>query len=79
MILISHEALKSRLSQGAVTFFFKKIGGELRQAIGTTDLSRIPTLGQPKGGRKPPGVTPFFDLEKNEWRSVSHEKEIWIM
>lgn len=78
MIPISHDALQARLRSGAVTFFFHKVGGELRKAIGTTDLSRVPTSGQPKGGTKPPGVTTFFDLEKNEWRSVSHSKEIWI-
>ncbi len=78
MIPISHDSLRDRLRQGAVTFFFKKVGGELRQALGTTDLSRIPASGQPKGGNKPSGVTTFFDLEKSVWRSVSHSKEIWI-
>jgi len=75
---ISHESLKERLHIGPVKFFFRKVGGDLRPAFGTTDLNRIPSSGQPKGGAKPPGVTPFFDLEKNMWRSVAHSQEIWI-
>jgi len=75
---ISHDLLRERLHNGPVKFFFRKVGGELRQALGTTDLNRIPSGGQPKGGVKPPGVTPFFDLEKSMWRSVAHSQEVWI-
>lgn len=78
MIPISHDSLKDRLRKGATKFYFRKVSGDLRQALGTTDLSRIPSSGQPKGGAKPQGVTTFFDLEKNVWRSVSHSQEIWI-
>lgn len=75
---ISHESLRDRLRQSAVKFFFRKVNGELRPAFGTTDLTRIPSSGQPKGGQRPPGVTTFFDLEKSEWRSISHSQEVWI-
>lgn len=78
MIPISHDTLRDRLRNGAVKFFFKKVSGELRQALGTTDLARIPSSGQPKGGKKPEGVTTFFDLEKSMWRSVSHSQQIWV-
>lgn len=78
MTPISHDLLRERLRSGAVTFFFRKVGGDLRKALGTTDLSRIPTSGQPKGGARPNGVTTFFDLEKSLWRSISHSQEIWV-
>lgn len=75
---ISHDLLKDRLRNGAVKFYFKKVGGDLRPAMGTLQMNRIPASGMPKGGAAPIGVTPYFDLEKNAWRSVSHTKEIWI-
>jgi hypothetical protein len=75
---ISHETLRSRLRNGAVTFSFRKTDGSLRRALGTLDLTRIPESGKPKGGSAPPGVTTFFDLEKSAWRSVSCTQEIWI-
>ena len=75
---ISHEQLSERLRNGVVRFYFHKVGGELRIASGTKDLTRIPTSGQPKGGQAPPSVTTFFDLEKNSWRSVSFSKEVWV-
>jgi hypothetical protein len=59
---ISHEQLSERLRNGVVRFYFHKVGGELRIASGTKDLTRIPTSGQPKGGQAPPSVS----------------KEVWI-
>jgi hypothetical protein len=78
MIPISHDVLRDRLRNGAVKFYFRKVKGDLRAAFGTLDLSRVPASGQPKGGQRPPGVTSYFDLEKNVWRSVSHSQEIWL-
>jgi hypothetical protein len=75
---ISHEVLRNRLREGAVTFSFRKTDGSLRRALGTLDLTRIPSSGHPKGGDAPKGVTTFFDLEKSAWRAVSHTQEIWI-
>jgi hypothetical protein len=75
---ITHEQLKDRLRQGVVKFYFHKVGGELRIAMGTRDLSRIPVSGHPKGGSAPSSVTTFFDLEKNAWRSISVTKEVWV-
>ena len=75
---ITHQALRERLSTGSVKFYFRKTNGDLRLALGTRDLTRIPQTGQPKGGEAPPGVTSFFDLEKAAWRSISHTQEIWV-
>jgi hypothetical protein len=78
LVTITHEVLKERLRRGSVRFYFRKTDGTLRIAMGTLDLTRVPTSGQPKGGNAPQGVTSFFDLEKSAWRSVSHTQQIWI-
>ena len=75
---ITHQTLGERLRNGTVKFYFRKTNGDLRIALGTKDLTRIPRTGQPKGGNAPVGVTAFYDLEKSDWRSVSHTQEIWI-
>lgn len=78
LVNITHEVLRERLRQGTVRFYFRKTDGSLRIAMGTLDLTRVPSSGQPRGGNAPQGVTTFFDLEKNAWRSVSHTQQIWI-
>ena len=75
---ISHADLKKKLNGGSLKFYYRKVGGELRIATGTRDLSRIPASGQPKGGQAPDSVTTFFDLEKSAWRSISVTKEVWV-
>ena len=78
LVNITHEDLKTRLKSGSVKFYFRKVGGELRIAMGTLDLSRIPAAGQPKGGKGPNNCTAYYDLEKGHWRTVSESQEIWI-
>jgi hypothetical protein len=75
---ITHEDLKQKLNQGSVKFYFRKVGGELRIALGTLDLNRLPQDKIPKGGKKPGNATAYYDLEKGQWRSVSETQEIWI-
>jgi hypothetical protein len=71
--------LKAALTRGTVEFAFKKLGGELRTAIGTTRLGLIPLESHPKGVRPAPqSVIAFFDIEKREWRAVSVNSEIFI-
>lgn len=74
---ITHEELKSLLKQGPVDFSFRKKDGSLREAKGTLELSNVPIESQPKGGKGPTGVI-FFDLDKNGWRCVSLESEIYV-
>lgn len=72
--------LKRALARGVVQFAFKKLGGELRTAVGTTSLSSIPRENHPKGVRPAPeSIVAFFDLEKREWRAVSARTEIFIV
>lgn len=75
---ITHEQLKSLLKDGPLRFSFIKTNGELRQAYGTTNLSRIPQSAHPKGGDAPNGVTCYFDLDKNAWRSISINQSIAV-
>jgi hypothetical protein len=75
---ITHADLKTKLKTGSLKFYFRKVGGDLREAIGTLDLSRVPSIHQPKGGKVSGDQTAYYDLEKGSWRSVSSSQEIWI-
>jgi hypothetical protein len=71
--------LRSRLREGVVQFAFEKLDGSLRTAIGTTNLSSIPTESHPQGVRESSEkVVTFFDMEKKEWRSVSILRKIYL-
>jgi len=71
--------LRSRLNAAIISFAFKKLDGTLRTATGTTCLDCIPPRFHPKGGRPAsPKVVAFFDTEKQEWRTVSTRKEIYL-
>jgi len=73
---MSHQAistadLRTRLHAGVVEFFFVKKDGSLREVLGTTNLTHIPTSGHPSGDRRSSHkVVPFFDLRKQEWRCM---------
>jgi hypothetical protein len=75
---ITHDDLKKGLKSGSFKFYFRKVGGSLRIALGTLDLDRVPTLDHPKGGTSPGAKTSYDDLEKGAWRSVSESQEIWV-
>lgn len=75
---IDHAELRNKLKGGSLKFYYRKVGGELREAIGTLDLDRIPSKNHPKGGTVPGDQTAYYDLEKGSWRSVSSTQEIWI-
>lgn len=74
---ISHETLRASLRRGAFRFYFRKISGDLRVAIGTLNMEKIPKLSHPKGGKISDKQTAYYDLVKGEWRSVSKSQEIW--
>ena len=79
LTITTPEILRSQLREGVVQFAFKKVDGSLRTAVGTTNLTTIPTESHPKGVRasSEKQVT-FFDIEKREWRSVSILREIYL-
>lgn len=78
LVQITHEKLRIRLRKGAVRFYFRKVGGELRIAIGTLNLSAVPAKKRPKGGIPPNNCTSYYDIEKKAWRAISKAQEIWI-
>ena len=75
---INPQELRNRLNVGTVQFAFKKLDGTLRTALGTTLLEHLPHQNHPKGGSSSPKVVTYFDLQKQEWRSVSVNQEIFI-
>lgn len=70
--------LRSLLRQKILNFEFIKLNGEIRPAKGTTMMKYIPQAAHPKGIRpSSPKVATFYDLQKQDWRSVSQRsKEI---
>lgn len=76
--------LKTLLSEGQVTFTFRKANGEIRTATGTRILNPAIAMGftdadMPKGaGREIPGVIAFWDIDKGAWRSVREDSIISI-
>lgn len=76
--------LKTMLSEGLVTFTFKKVNGEIRSATGTRILKPYIAMGftdadMPKGtGKETPGVVAFWDIDKGAWRSVREDSIISI-
>lgn len=76
--------LKTMLSEGLVTFTFKKVNGEIRTATGTRILKPSIAMGftdadMPKGtGKEAPGVVAFWDIDKGAWRSVREDSIISI-
>ena len=75
---ISHDDLREKLRQGAQKFYFRKVDGDLRIALGTLDLSRVPAGQLPKGGKISDKQVAYYDLEKGQWRSVSKTQEVWV-
>lgn len=70
--------LRALLRQKILNFQFIKLDGEIRDAKGTLMMKYVPQSQHPKGIRpSSPKVATFYDLEKNDWRSVSQRsKEI---
>jgi hypothetical protein len=75
---ITHETFREGLRKGSFKFYFRKVSGELRIALGTLDLERVPSGKHPKGGKISDRQIAYYDLEKGEWRSVSKSQEIWV-
>lgn len=73
------ESIRDALSNGFARFTYYKKDGTFRRALGTRSSSLIPTDKLPKGDMSDGSATwedsakaiPYFDLDKNEWRSFS--------
>ena len=73
-----HE-LKERMKTSVVEFYFVKKDGTLRHAFGTTmpslAVKHINGRGIP---RESVNTTPFFCVEKGEWRSLRYESIVKV-
>lgn len=73
------ESFRYALSNGFARFTYYKKDGTTRTALGTRAPSLIPVDKLPKGDMSDGSATwensakaiPYFDLDKNEWRSFS--------
>lgn len=74
-IRIEPEFLTSHLQKGEVSFLFEKLDGTLRESKGTTSPH---ILGEVKKGNPPGDALPFFDLDKNQWRSVAQGQKMYF-
>lgn len=78
------ENIKNLLTTSIVTFTFTKANGETQVARGTRMLDPRVATGYsdeyaPKGtGRETPGVIPYWDCDKEAWRSVREDSIISI-
>lgn len=74
------EDLKKLMQSQVVEFSYIKKDGTTRTAHGTTNLDLVEEFGQdklPKGtGTEPNGVTRYFDVDKEAWRSFQNESYI---
>ncbi len=74
------QELIERLQKGKVRFTFIKADGSLREAYGTKVLDFVPFNKHPQGAKKPSDdVITFFDLEKNEWKSLKRNTNVSIL
>jgi hypothetical protein len=81
MVTISKSAkqlAKALTSNATFTFSFVKKNGDLRQATGTITDSLIPKELRGKKMQSTANAVTFFDLNKNEWRSVSATSPIYF-
>jgi hypothetical protein len=76
-IEIEHNCFENKLTLGELKFEYKKNDGSLREARGTTKVDFIPEGLKPNGGSRSTKGTPYFDLDLNEWRSVSSHSKIY--
>lgn len=70
------ESFRDKLRTGVYRFSYFKKDGDIREARGTLDLSRIPAEHQPKPLSGAPDVRPecyetfvYYDLDAHGWRS----------
>ena len=68
------EHFKEAMSNGFARFTYTKKDGSTRTALGTRSPSLIPVDKAPKGEKDincQLSTFPYFDLDKNEWRSFN--------
>ena len=75
---LTHKSFEEKIKSGELKFEYTKKDGSIREAKGTSRLDMIPEGLHPKGGIKATKGTPYFDIEINEWRSVTADSLISV-
>jgi len=68
---VTRKKLEEKLTKGEVKFSYEKLDGSIREVRGTTNVEMIPEEWRPTGGSLAHGGTAYFDLDIQEWRSIS--------
>lgn len=71
------ETLIENLSEGVVSFKYRKSDGSLREAKGTTNLNLIPEANRPATTVVTDGpAISYFDVDANGWRSFRRDSVV---
>lgn len=73
--------LREAMKNGVVTFQYKKKNGTIRTAKGTMNMNIINDEYSFKGGYGPSeyGYTPYWDVEKGDWRCFLDSKFVGMI
>ena len=71
-LALANLEIVKKMRKEPVTFRFRKINGELREAEATLESDKLPET-KGVGKKSSPAVQVFFDLVKGEWRSYRIE------
>ena len=75
------EELRSKLNEGMVSFSYRKVNGEWREAHGTRNPEGIEALHGdiPKGtGKEIEGTIAYWDIDAEGWRSCREDSVIAV-
>lgn len=66
--------------ENPVWFAYRKVNGDLRVALGTTNPEEIGEDDLPTGSDKPTSdsVVRYFDVMSDGWRSFRNENLVWV-
>ena len=60
--------VRTRMRDGIVKFYFRKVDGTMREAYGTLQERLIPAHTDGQGRKKNDTVQTYYDTEKQDWR-----------
>lgn len=66
--------LRATLESSVLKFSYRKVNGEMREAVGTRNLSLIPTECRPKWEIQDPNIDKavvYYDFDESDFRSIS--------
>lgn len=67
------ETLVKGLTEGSVSFKYRKADGSTRAATGTLNLDLIPTDKRPAAIKTDGPSVPYYDTDANGWRSFRRD------